>query len=450
MTLRALALVALLTGCALIVDPQEARVCRLVIAALEGGAARIEIGQVRSIVRAAHSAQGPAAGVEVGYRVAAAPGAAQSPAKSVACLFDPSRPSLPPADRLVGIETLEGSLTPARLYMLKRFWLDTASRFVDPEPVRGAHAAIEIPRSAAVVLQALIAALPQTALLALLAGAYALVYGLVGRINLAFGDIVVVGGYAALIGIAAAGGATMPGLAIIAAIALALWAAGAVSAVAGRTIFERLHGRAGQQALIASAALAIVLAEGVRILRPGGPRSGPPLYNEPFAVARAGDYVVAATPMNLIAVALGMTGAVVLVLGLARSQLGRTWRAAADDPLAASMLGVNLSAVHWATFAASGLLAGLGGAIAAISTGSLAYAGGLVVGLKALIAALLGGQGSIGGAVACGAVIGLAEALWSAFLPIEHREAMLFAALVLLLVMRPGGLFGAPALEPRR
>lgn len=309
----------------------------------------------------------------------------------------------------------------------------------------------EIARPLAVLLQAILAGVPQISLLALLAAAYALIYGLVGRINLAFGDLVTVGGYAALIGIALAGGSlAIVGIAVGSGIVLGLWAGGIVSAVTGRRIFEPLDRVSGQAPLIASAGLAIVLSEAVRLARMGGPRSGPPILNEPLALARAGDFIVAVPSVVFLAALLAGTGLLLLLLGLKRSGFGRAWRASADDPLAAALMGIAPASMHAATFLAAGLLAGIGGVISALTYGSIAYAGGLVVGLKALIASLIGGAGSIGGAILCGALIGLAEAAWSAMLPIEHRDAMLFTLLIVILLARPGGLSGVRGLEPRR
>ena len=95
------------------------------------------------------------------------------------------------------------------------------------------------------------------------------------------------------------------------------------------------------------------------------------------------------------------------------------------------------------TFAASGALAGLAGALAAVQFGALGFAGGFGLGLKALAAAILGGVGSVAGALIGGLAIGLFETLWSAYLPIEGRDLALFVVLVLFITLKPEGLFGA-------
>ena len=94
----------------------------------------------------------------------------------------------------------------------------------------------------------------------------------------------------------------------------------------------------------------------------------------------------------------------------------------------------------------SGVLSGM---LIVVQYGGLGFAGGFQFGLKALIAAIIGGIGSIPGALIGGAAVGLFETLWSAYLPIEGRDMALYAALVVFLVYRPGGLLGWRDLTPR-
>jgi branched-chain amino acid transport system permease protein len=159
-------------------------------------------------------------------------------------------------------------------------------------------------------------------------------------------------------------------------------------------------------------------------------------------VARAGDFVVAVTPMALGSAALCLLAAIG-VIGLMRlTRFGRAWRACADDPGAAQLMGVDRAAVLTRTFALAAALAGLAGTVITLHYGTLGYTGGIVLGIKALVAAVAGGIGSVPGAFLGGVLLGAAEALWSALLPIEHRELAIFALLIGLLILRPLGLFG--------
>jgi branched-subunit amino acid ABC-type transport system permease component len=94
-------------------------------------------------------------------------------------------------------------------------------------------------------------------------------------------------------------------------------------------------------------------------------------------------------------------------------------------------------------------MAGLSGMLIVAQYGGLGFAGGFQYGLKALIAAIVGGIGSVPGALLGGVAVGLFETLWSAYLPIEARDVALYAALVVFLIFRPGGLLGMRELTPR-
>jgi branched-subunit amino acid ABC-type transport system permease component len=299
-------------------------------------------------------------------------------------------------------------------------------------------------------LQNIVAALPQASVYGLLAAAYALVYGLVGRINLAFGDFAVLGSFGALIGLVAtsSGGTAVAG--IVAALVLATWTATAHGAAIGRLVFFPVAAQPGQVALIASTGLALFLAEYARVAQGSTMRWTPPFFNAPFGLARSGDFVVTVTPMAMATTLVALTSGCMLVVLMRRSRFGRYWRACADDPFAAALMGLSPSRVLLVTFAVASFLAGLGGAVTTLYYGGVTYSGGLIVGLKALIAAILGGIGSVPGAFAGGLLLGAAEALWSSVFPIELRDPAIYMLLAIALVIRPGGLMGTPDIDTRR
>ncbi len=348
----------------------------------------------------------------------------------------------------MAIETEHGPFGPARLFLLKRHWLATSDgAAADPEPVANAARARAIPPAAAYPLQVLVAGAPQIGVYALLAAAYALIFGLLGRINLAFGDLAALGGFGALLGVAAAGGPGALLAPIFVALLAGIWTAASFAAASARTVFEplsrRQDGPADQAALIASAGLGLAVTELIRLAQGPGSKAAPPFLDHPIAIARAGDFIVTVTPMALAATWVAALATSLLLFGLRRSRFGRQWRAVADDPNAAALLGIDTRRLAVATFAIAGALAGLGGALTTLVTGGVSHGYGLLIGLKALLAAILGGTGSVAGAVAGAILIGSVEALWSAAFPIEHRDAAVMTALVLALVLRPGGLAGA-------
>jgi branched-chain amino acid transport system permease protein len=138
----------------------------------------------------------------------------------------------------------------------------------------------------------------------------------------------------------------------------------------------------------------------------------------------------------------------VLVL-LGRSRFGRHWRAFADDPGAAALFGVPPGRLLAATFLLAGLLAGLAGWIVAVYYGNVGFAMGTMLGLKALVAAVVGGIGSVPGAFLGGVLVGLVETLWSAYFDIAMREVVVYAILIAVFALRPGGLLGFSGPSPR-
>ena len=146
--------------------------------------------------------------------------------------------------------------------------------------------------------------------------------------------------------------------------------------------------------------------------------------------------------MGLLVPMIAAGALLATLLVLQRSRFGRAWRAFADDPFAAALLGVNPQRVLFMTMVFASCLAGLGGVLTAFVYGGVGHAGGLVVGLKALIAAVIGGIGSVRGAILGALLLGICETAWAVLLPIDYRDPAIFAALALLLAIRPEGLFG--------
>jgi branched-chain amino acid transport system permease protein len=433
----AAALVCALAGCAA-VDAGRARICRSIVPALNASGAPLEI------VRAAPLAKGD--GVRVTYRVRAPAGTPKD--RFVECRFAAGGHASPERERLVGVATEAGPLGEVRLHLLKRFWLDREGAAADPEPIVNAAEAPSVPRALAIGLQHFVAALPPIAIYGLLAAAYSLVYGLVGRINFAFGELAAVGGYAAFLAFALVGASPGVGAALALSLLLALTSALSYGVVCSRLVFAPLMRLTGQQVLIGTIALAIVLQEVLRLTQGAKHLWVRPFLNTPHAIARSRDFVVTVTPLAVASVLLCLTAALALLVLMRISRFGRAWRACADDPIAAALFGVDRRAVLLKTFALASLLAGLAGYVVTVYYGTFGYAGGIVLGLKALLAAVAGGIGSVPGALLGGILLGLAESLWSALFPIEFRDLAVFSLLVALLVLRPNGIFGLRELLP--
>jgi branched-chain amino acid transport system permease protein len=429
--LACLAAFLALAGCSTLVETDQARLCRMALPALAPPDAVIAILE--------QTAFPDGRGLRVDYRLTELGAPTQT--RFAECRFRlPGRPKR--SEDLIGVTTDGGPLSDVELFMLIRYWLTTPdARAADPAPLGDVAGLPVAPPAFAYALQQAINGLPLAAVYALLAAAYSLVYGLVGRINLAFGDIAAAGGYAAALGAMLA---VSEAPATILALALTFGAANAAfwGVAASRWVFQPLHHASGQQALIASIGLALALGEFLRLTQGNRPNWVSPVLNAPFGVARAGGFVVTTAPNALLAGAFALTAGFGLVFVMRRTRFGRRWRAYADDPVGAQLFGVSPRAIFGQTFALASAFAGLSGFVMTMYYGSVGYGAATALGLKALIAAILGGVGSIPGAFLGGFIVGAFEAAWSTYFAVDYRDVAVFSLLAIVLVLRPGGILG--------
>jgi branched-chain amino acid transport system permease protein len=420
-----------LAGCAAPLETDQARLCRMTLPALSPPDARLSIGLQQE------DADGR--GLVVEYTSASNN---EDEPHIARCRFrEPGRPLH--SQDLAAVSVDGEPLTDIQRYFLIRFWLATPeARAADPSPLGDVASLPNLPGPLAYALQQAINALPSTAIYALLAAAYSLVYGLVGRINLAFGELAAAGGYAA-----ALGGGLLLGAPPAAELAVALLGAVFVATTwgvaASRYVFLPLHKATGQIFLVATIGLSLAVGEFLRLSQGARLTWVNPILNAPFGIARAGSFVVTTAPNALMAAALCFVVGAALIALMARTRFGRDWRAYADDPLGAQMFGVDPAAIFARTFALASGMAGVAGFVMTMYYGSVGYGAATTLGLKALVAAILGGFGSIPGAFLGGVGVGLFEALWSTVFPIDYRDVAVFSLLAILLTLRPGGILGA-------
>ena len=324
----------------------------------------------------------------------------------------------------------DDAISPSVLFLLKTYGLGRGDRAV----------AASLP-AWAYLAQQLVNGLAPAAIYALLATGYALIYGLTGRINLAFGEFTTVGAFAALAGIVAATGlgAALPGLAA-AGLAVAAVTGGALGAVLHTLVFGPLARRSSQALLIATIGLAIALGEALRLLTASRQRWLQPFFTQPFA---AGPLVL--NPGQAALAALALTTIAGVALGLRRTAAGRAYRACSDDPQAAALVGVDIDRVTRWTCIAGSMLAAIAGFAIATHYGVVSFAMGTLWGLKALTAAVVGGIGSAPGAALGGVLIAMFESLWAGYLPSDYKDVAVFAVLAIMLTLRPNGLLGQSA-----
>ncbi|MFC5391561.1 branched-chain amino acid ABC transporter permease [Bosea vestrisii] len=422
-------------------DTDQIRACRLAIPALN---------PTDTVITIEGTGSGPRTDIlRIIYRTQA-PGE-QARRRTIDCIFAGEGTTLQ-RGALAGLASDGVPMTDASFLLLRRFYLEyKADPPVDPGMSPGADL-ITVPPGLAYGLQQGLAALPSAAIYALLASAYALIYGLNGRILLTFGEFSALGALAAVVGVALtlslSVSTPVSGLFIAFAVAIAVSALHGFAM--GRFVLRHLDKSNGQQVLIATIGLAIALSEYLRLAQGAELRWLPPVFNEPLPLLRAEQFIVTATPVSLAMAGLGFSAATCLILYLARSSYGRAWRAVSDDARTASLFGVDPGAVHDRALIIACAICGAAGVIVTVIYGGMGFSGGFTLGLKALVAAVLGGIGSVPGACLGGLVIAAFEVLWSATMPLEQRDIAVYSLLAVTLILRPGGFFGDGALTPRQ
>jgi branched-chain amino acid transport system permease protein len=345
--------------------------------------------------------------------------------------------------RLEGVATdREGELSAVQVYLLRRFWLGL---YEGQERRAEAPAAGSAP-ALLYVLQLALNALALGGIYGLIAIGYTLVYGIIGRINLAFGEIAVVGAYVTFIGVTAlavTGAGQLP-LALCLLLLVIAAAGAAQGLVTERLIFRPLRHTSSQAPLIATLGLAIVLQEGVRLLQGAQERWVQPVFSAGHTLAGGEGFEVIVSTSQALALALAAVLYLLLARLMSRSRFGRAARACADDVGMAALCGVNVDRVVAQTFMLASAYAAVAGFVLLLRYGSMSFHDGLVIGFKGLTAAVLGGIGSVPGAMLGGFLIGGLETFWAGYLTMAYKDVAVFALLAATLVLRPSGLLGHP------
>ncbi len=297
------------------------------------------------------------------------------------------------------------------------------------------------------LLQQLINGLVQGAIYALVALGYTMVYGIMGLINFAHGEVVMIG---TLVAITVITFCLKAGLPVLLAAGLGVAAAAAVCMALGwsleRIAYRPLRNAPRLTPLITAIGCSIVLQNLAMMIWGRNYLTFPPVIeNAQYELAGA-SFTSIQVAIVLIS-GLSMAGLLFLVY---RTRLGMAMRATAQNPAVASLMGVNANRVIAAAFVIGSAL----GALAGVMVGSYYeiahYQMGFLLGLKAFTAAVLGGIGNLAGAMAGGVLLGIIEALGAGyigdltggFLGSHYQDIFAFIVLIAVLMFRPSGLFG--------
>jgi branched-chain amino acid transport system permease protein len=298
-------------------------------------------------------------------------------------------------------------------------------------------------------LQQLINGLTLGSIYGLIAIGYTMVYGIIGMINFAHGDIFMVGAFLALIAflLLVALGVTAVPLALFLVLLIAM----ALTALYGWTV-ERMAYRPLRHSfrlapLISAIGMSIVLQNYVQIVQGARVKPLPPLIQGGYTLLDRNGFAVGLSNVQIAIVVITLVLMLVFSWLVAKTRLGRDMRACEQDLKMASLVGVDIDRTISLTFVIGAALAAVAGIMDLLYYGVIDFYIGFVAGVKAFTAAVLGGIGSLPGAMIGGLLIGLIETFWSAYFSIEYKDVAAFSILVIVLIFLPTGILGRPEIE---
>jgi branched-chain amino acid transport system permease protein len=298
-------------------------------------------------------------------------------------------------------------------------------------------------------LQQLINGVTLGSIYGLIAIGYTMVYGIIGMINFAHGDIFMVSAFLALIAFLAlvAIGVTAVPLALFIVLLIAM----ALTSLYGWTVehfaYRPLRRSFRLAPLISAIGMSIVLQNYVQIAQGARVKPLPPLIPGGFTLVASKTFPVELSNVQIIVVITTVVLMAIFSWLVARTRLGRDMRACEQDLKMASLLGVNVDRTISYTFVIGAALAAVAGVMHLLYYGVIDFYIGFIAGVKAFTAAVLGGIGSLPGAMLGGLLIGLIETMWSAYFSVEYKDVAAFSILVIVLIFLPTGILGRPEVE---
>lgn len=289
-------------------------------------------------------------------------------------------------------------------------------------------------------IELLLSGLTKGAIYALIALGYTMVYGIIGLINFAHGEIYMIGAFTAFIAATILSILGFPALAIIilAGLAAVIW-----SASYGYTIekiaYKPLRHAPRLSPLISAIGMSIFLQNYVLLAQTSDFLPFPALipdfeFMEPIA------HIIGSSDIVILAVTTVVM--ICLTILIKYTKIGKAMRATAQDRTMAELVGINVNRIISATFVIGSSLAAIGGLLIASHIGQINFYIGFIAGIKAFTAAVLGGIGSIPGAVLGSVVLGLTESFATGYVSSDYEDVFAFSLLVLILLFKPSGLLG--------
>ncbi|MET1078524.1 MAG: branched-chain amino acid ABC transporter permease LivH [Pseudomonas sp.] len=296
-----------------------------------------------------------------------------------------------------------------------------------------------------IFLQQMINGLTLGSVYGLIAIGYTMVYGIIGMINFAHGDVYMISAYLTAIGLAVLaffGLESFP-LLILGTLVFTIVVTGLYGWTIERIAYKPLRNSTRLAPLISAIGMSLILQNYVQVAQ-GARQQGVPTLLEGMIKFEVGSGYVQLTYTKLFIIIVSLVGMGVLTYIIQNTKLGRMCRATQQDRKMASILGINTDRVISYVFVIGASMAALAGMLITMNYGTFDFYAGFIIGIKAFTAAVLGGIGSLPGAMLGGLILGVAEAQFAGLVNSDFKDVFSFSLLVLILIFRPQGLMGKP------
>ena len=298
-------------------------------------------------------------------------------------------------------------------------------------------------------LQQLVNGITLGSIYGLIAIGYTMVYGIIGMINFAHGEIYMIGAFLSVLGFTILGvtGVTWLPLALILVLLIAMLFTSAYGWAVERIAYRPLRSSQRLAALISAIGMSLALQNYVLLTQGAGVKALQPIVQGGVILYSEESFTVTLSYIQIFIVILTTLLMCIFALLIDRTALGRAQRACEQDRDMATLLGINVDRTISLTFIMGAVLAAVAGMMVTLYYGVIDFFMGFIAGLKAFTAAVLGGIGSLPGAMLGGMLLGLVEAFWAGYFSVEYKDVAAFGILVLVLIFMPTGLLGRPDIE---
>jgi branched-chain amino acid transport system permease protein len=298
-------------------------------------------------------------------------------------------------------------------------------------------------------LQQLINGLALGSIYGLIAIGYTMVYGIIGMINFAHGDIFMVGAFISLIVflLLVSIGITFVPLALLLVLIVSMLLISVWGWALERVAYRPLRQSFRLAPLITAIGMSIAIQNFVQLTQDARVKPLPPVVTGGFTFASPDGFAVTLSNIQILIIltTIVLMGGFTYVI--TQTSLGRQQRACEQDRKMAALLGVNVDRVISLTFIMGAALASVAGLMYLLYYGVIDFFIGFIAGIKAFTAAVLGGIGSLPGAILGGLIIGLIEVFWAGYFTTEYKDVAAFSILAIVMIFFPSGLLGKPEVE---